>query len=113
MFSHRNLSILTFEKGSTPQETNSTSQGPGFVEYLKQCATELPGVAPDDPALLEAILQDYETFQIPGRQEALDLSQACIYAREFYSKPQLGLDTCDRRIAFGEALPYTLNLKRT
>jgi hypothetical protein len=84
MFGHRNLSILTFEKGSTPQETNSTSQGPGFVEYLKQCATELPGVAPDHPALLEAILQEHETFQIPGRQEALDLSKACIYAREFY-----------------------------
>ena len=84
MFGHRNLSILTFEKGSPPQETNSTSQGPGFIEYLKQCATELPGVAPDDPALLEAILQEYETFQIPGRQEALDLSKACIYAREFY-----------------------------
>ncbi len=84
MFGHRNLSILTFEKGSTPQETNSTSQGPGFVEYLKQCATELPGVAPDDSALLEAILQGYETFQIPGRQEALDLTQASIYAREFY-----------------------------
>ena len=84
MFGHRNLSILTFEKGSTPQETNSTSQGPGFVEYLKQCATELPGVAPDDPALLEMILQGHETFQIPGRQEALDLTQASIYAREFY-----------------------------
>ncbi|MEO0377890.1 MAG: hypothetical protein AAF329_25500, partial [Cyanobacteria bacterium P01_A01_bin.17] len=84
MFGHRNLSILTFEKGSTPQETNSTSQGPGFVEYLKQCATELPGVAPDDPALLEAILQGHGTFQIPGRKEALDLTQACIYAREFY-----------------------------
>ncbi len=84
MFGHRNLSILTFEKGSTPQETNSTSQGPGFVEYLKQCATELPSVAPDDPALLEAILQGHETFQIPGRQEALDLSKVCIYAREFY-----------------------------
>ena len=84
MFGHRNLSILTFEKGSTPQETNSTSQGPGFVEYLKQCSTELPGVAPDDPALLEAVLQEHETFQIPGRQEALDLSKACIYAREFY-----------------------------
>ncbi|MEM1308332.1 MAG: hypothetical protein AAGF98_02330 [Cyanobacteria bacterium P01_H01_bin.153] len=34
--------------------------------------------------MLEAILQDYETFQIPGRKEALDLSKACIYAREFY-----------------------------
>jgi hypothetical protein len=75
MFGHRNLSILTFEKGSTPQETNSTSQGPGFVEYLKQCATELPGVAPDDPALLEAVLQNHETFHVPGRQEALDLTK--------------------------------------
>ncbi|MEO0488766.1 MAG: ParM/StbA family protein [Cyanobacteria bacterium J06659_2] len=84
MFGHRNLSILTFEKGSTPQEMNSTSQGPGFVEYLKQCATELPGVAPDDPALLEAILHGYETFHIPGRRESLDLSKACAYAREFY-----------------------------
>ncbi|MGP1385376.1 MAG: ParM/StbA family protein [Thainema sp.] len=84
MFGHRNLSILTFEKGSTPQETNSTSQGPGFVEYLKQCATELPGVAPDDPALLEAVLQNHETFHIPGRQEALNLVKACTYAREFY-----------------------------
>ncbi len=84
MFGHRNLSILTFEKGSTPQETNSTSQGPGFVEYLKQCATELPGVAPDDPALLEAILQGHPTFHIPGRKEALDLAKACSYAREFY-----------------------------
>ena len=84
MFGHRNLSILTFEKGSTPQETNSTSQGPGFVEYLKQCATELPGVAPDDPALLEAVLQNHETFHVPGRQEALDLTKACFYAREFY-----------------------------
>ena len=84
MFGHRNLSILTFEKGSTPQETNSSSQGPGFVTYLKQCATELPGVAPDDPALLEAILRGDETFHIPGRREALDLSKACAYAREFY-----------------------------
>jgi hypothetical protein len=84
MFGHRNLSILTFEKGSTPQEMNSTSQGPGFVEYLKQCATELPGVAPDDPALLEAVLNGHETFHIPGRREALDLSRASTYAREFY-----------------------------
>ncbi|MEA5452583.1 ParM/StbA family protein [Leptolyngbya sp. CCNP1308] len=84
MFGHRNLSILTFEKGSTPQETNSTSQGPGFVEYLKQCATELPGVAPDDPALLEAVLQGHPTFHVPGRKEALDLAKACSYAREFY-----------------------------
>ncbi|MEO0405933.1 MAG: ParM/StbA family protein [Cyanobacteria bacterium P01_A01_bin.135] len=84
MFGHRNLSILTFERGSTPQEMNSTSQGPGFVEYLKQCATELPGVAPDDPALLEAVLSNHETFYIPGRREALDLTKACTYAREFY-----------------------------
>ena len=84
MFGHRNLSILTFEKGSTPQEMNSTSQGPGFVEYLKQCATELPGVAADDPALLEAVLKGHETFHIPGRQEALNLTKACTYAREFY-----------------------------
>ena len=84
MFGHRNLSILTFEKGSTPQETNSTSQGPGFVEYLKQCATELPGVAPDDPALLEAVLQGHPTFHVPGRKEALDLAKVCSYAREFY-----------------------------
>ena len=84
MFGHRNLSILTFEKGSTPQETNSTSQGPGFVEYLKQCATELPGVAPDDPALLEAVLQGHPAFHVPGRKEALDLAKACSYAREFY-----------------------------
>ncbi len=84
MFGHRNLSILTFEKGSTPQETNSTSQGPGFVEYLKQCATELPGVAPDDSALLEAVLQGSENFYIPGRRESLDLSKACAYAHEFY-----------------------------
>jgi hypothetical protein len=84
MLGHRNLSILTFEKGSTPQETNSTSQGPGFVEYLKQCATELPGVAPDDPALLAAVLQAHPTFHVPGRREALDLAKACAYAREFY-----------------------------
>jgi len=84
MLGHRNLSILTFEKGSTPQETNSTSQGPGFVDYLKQCATELPGVAPDDPALLAAVLQAHPTFHVPGRREALDLSKACAYAREFY-----------------------------
>jgi hypothetical protein len=84
MLGHRNLSILTFEKGSTPQEMNSTSQGPGFVEYLKQCATELPTVAPDDPALLEAVLEGHETFWIPGRREPLELSRACGYAREFY-----------------------------
>ena len=84
MFGHRNLSILTFEQGSTPQETNSTSQGPGFVEYLKQCAVELPGVAPDDPALLEAVLAEKQSFRIPGRREALDLARACSYAREFY-----------------------------
>ena len=84
MFGHRNLSILTFEKGSTPQEMNSTSQGPGFVEYLKQCATELPAIAPDDPALLEAVLGGHETFRIPGRREPLALAKACGYAREFY-----------------------------
>ncbi|NEQ46955.1 MAG: ParM/StbA family protein [Leptolyngbya sp. SIOISBB] len=84
MFGHRNLSILTFEKGSTPQEMNSTSQGPGFVEYLKQCATELPAISPDDPALLEAVLGGHETFRIPGRREPLALAKACSYAREFY-----------------------------
>ncbi|MEL7493409.1 MAG: ParM/StbA family protein [Cyanobacteria bacterium J06554_11] len=84
MFGHRNLSILTFEKGSTPQEMNSSSQGPGFVEYLKQCATELPTVAPDDPALLEAVLEGHETFWIPGRREPLALAKASSYAREFY-----------------------------
>lgn len=53
------------------------------MEYLKQCATELPDVAPDDPTLLEAILQ-HETFHVPGQSKALDFSRACTYAREFY-----------------------------
>ena len=29
-------------------------------------------------------MQNHETFHVPGRQEALDLTKACFYAREFY-----------------------------
>lgn len=84
MFGHRNLSILTFDKGSPPTESNSSSQGPGFVEYLKQVAAECSFVAPDDPALLEAILSGADQMRVQGRSEVFPIKAAKALALEYY-----------------------------
>lgn len=85
MFGHRNLSILTFDKGSPPTESNSTSRGPGFVELLRAVANDLAvGIAPDDSALLEAVLSKAEAMRVPGRSELLSIKAATNYAFSYY-----------------------------
>ncbi|HEY9693731.1 MAG TPA: ParM/StbA family protein [Oculatellaceae cyanobacterium] len=85
MFGHRNLSILRFDRGSPPTEANSTSQGPGFMEYLRSVANDLAaGVAFDDPILLEGVLSDTKKIWVPGRGKSFAITEAMDYASQHY-----------------------------
>lgn len=86
MCGHRNLSVLTFDRGNAPVETNSTSKGPGFLRFLEQCAAEITELQPDDPTLLNAILEGESELIVPGRTEAYHLPSIRNYAWGFYLK---------------------------
>lgn len=84
MFGHRNLSVLTFDCGNLPQPTNSASDGPGYIKYLEQCSSNLPGVSSDNPYLFDAILNGESEFRVRGREEVFDLGVVGRIAKQIY-----------------------------
>jgi hypothetical protein len=89
MFGHWQLSLLTFDRGNSPVESNSTSGGPGFIEYLRHCATEVPELPLDDPALFNAVLEGQDQIMVSGRSEPINIRAAKEFAhREYWRNVQ-------------------------
>lgn len=84
MFGHRNLSVLIFEKGNPPVENVSTSKGPGFMNYLEQCAAEIPELKADSAVLFEAVINNTSSLFVQGRSLAYDMPEITAHARLKY-----------------------------
>jgi hypothetical protein len=118
MFGHWQLSILTFDRGNAPVENNSNSRGPGFIEYLQRCATEIPEMSFDSPLLFNAILENRDEILVPGRTEPISIKEAKQFAyrlywekvREFLLK-YLPAEDCEIVIAGGAASRIESELK--
>jgi len=89
MLGHRQSSLLTFDRGAQPLQTNSTSAGPGYQKVLEQLTGSFPGVAADDPSLLQAVLSGRTHLLTPGREKPFEIAPGAVEAAQRYYWQQL------------------------